>query len=87
MEFMSIFCPHVIGPSIQVQLKQVSAGGFKNFMCTCNALFKDEPSYRAHANATHKQVNDFICQFQDVIEMTSLFKLDFGLLGDVSPRE
>jgi hypothetical protein len=65
----------------------VKEAGFKNFMCVCNALFKDEPSYRAHANATHKQVNDLICQFQDVIEMTSLQKVDFGLLGDDAPRE
>jgi hypothetical protein len=61
LELMSYFSPHVIGPSIQVQLQQVKEGGFKNFMCACNALFKDEPSYRAHSNATHKQINDMVC--------------------------
>ena len=87
MELMSMFTPHVVGPSIQVQLAQVKAGGFKNFMCTCNALFKDEPSYRAHFNATHKQINDMVCQLQDVVTFQSLHRIDFALLGDTSPRE
>lgn len=77
----------MIGPSIQVQLQQVKEGGFKNFMCACNALFKDEPSYRAHSNATHKQINDMVCQFADVIKITSLHRIDFALLGDTTPHE
>jgi hypothetical protein len=84
---MSFFSPWVIGPSIQVQLKAVAEGGYKNFMCVCNALFKDEPSYRCHLNSHHKLINDMICQFEDVVKIRSLTKLNFALLGDSSQRE
>ncbi len=56
-------------------------------MCACNALFKDEPSYRCHVNSHHKQICDLICQLQDVTEYTTLVKLDFSLLGDTSARD
>lgn len=56
-------------------------------MCACNALFKDEPSYRCHLNSHHKLINDLVCQLQDVSEFRPLTDLDFDVLGDTSVRE
>ena len=61
LELMSIFCPNVIGPSIQTQLLHLRKSKWQNFMCACNALFKDEPSYRGHLNSHHKDISDMIC--------------------------
>jgi hypothetical protein len=84
MEIMSIFNPHVIGPSLQVQYKIIKESGFSNFMCPCSSWFKDEPSWRCHLNMSHRESMEFICQFTDTYDRLPL--LDLSLFGNTSER-
>jgi hypothetical protein len=82
-----MFNPLIIGPSYLVQYNSIKKGGFKNFICICGAIFKDEMSYRNHLNMMHKMLNDKINAFGDIAIMGRLVNLDFALLGDLSKRE
>ena len=84
MEVMSIFSPHIIGPALLIILKNIKENGFKNFMCACSTLFKDEPSWRCHLNMIHRETMNFIANFSESYDRLPL--LDFSLLGETSGR-
>ena len=48
LELMSIFQPYAIGPNLQLLLEKVKGIEYKQFLCACSSMFKDEPSFRCH---------------------------------------
>jgi hypothetical protein len=45
---MSIYQPYAIGPNLAILLEKIKGIEFRQFLCACSAMFKDEPSFRAH---------------------------------------
>jgi len=85
MDLMTIYQPHAIGPQIPYLLKKIKEINFRQFLCPCTAMFKAEPSFRAHLmSGPHQNIQEKLSTFSEIY--TRLPELDLELLGDVSKR-
>ena len=68
LELMSIFQPYTIGPNLKLLLEMVRELEFRQFLCACSSMFKDEQSFLSHSNCNHRVIVEYTSQFTDVYD-------------------
>ena len=68
LELMSIFQPYAIGPNLKLLLDKVKGIEYRQFLCACSSMFKDEPSFWSHSNCNHRHIVEYTSQFTDVYD-------------------